>query len=282
MAVIGTAHETADDRTAENNLGIRTYTRSFLVKTDSRSDGPYTAGSASGLPLIGSTHPEDPSAWCRRLSVRQESPNAPQAWRITAFYDSTIELNENPNFEPARVSWTGEKYQEVALSDNAGQAVLNSAGDYFSDPPVMRDQTRPIVTVTKNLPTSPTWILTYQDAVNSAAFTVGGVLIAAGKAKLDVVSVSERQSRNGYDFYTVTMPIHLRREGWTAQPLDAGYRYKSSSSRFIATSDDGTAPTQPIPLNGSGAILANPGVANAVFLSFDIYDTADFNALPLT
>ena len=97
-----------------------------------------------------------------------------------------------------------------------------------------------------------------------------------------MVSISERQSRIGYDFYVVTMPIHLRREGWTAQPLDAGFRYKSSSSRYIITSDDGTLPKQPVPLNGSGAVLATPTPATAVFGSFSIYNTADFNALPLT
>ena len=58
--------------------------------------------------------------------------------------------------------------------------------------------------------------------------------------------------------------------------------YKDSTSRKIIVNDDGTLPTTPVCLNGSGAVLANPSPTNAVFGSFNIYPAYDFNLLPLS
>jgi len=273
--------EETPNRSARNDGKFRSYTREFLVKTNSRSDGPYTAGSAAGLPLIGSTHPEDFAAWCRSIDVSPAAGGSAQAWLVTFNYSSEWEMNENPLFEPAKISWSFEQFQRPAIIDLNGYAVLNSAGDPF-DPPAMRDNSRPIVSVTKNLATVPTWLLNYQDTVNSLPFTLDGLLIATGKAKMNSISVSQAQSVNGVAFRTVQMDIHLQRDGWVMKLLDAGYRIKDGTTRITITCDgDGTEPSSPVPLDGSGDVLANPSTSNAVFGSFSVYYTADFNDLPL-
>lgn len=272
--------ESYHDRTAQNNLGVRTYTRAFLLQTTSKSDGPYAVGSDPNLPVVGSVHPEDFAAWCRQINVENDNPWA--GWKVTCHYDSANELNPNPVFEPAQISWDFEQFQIVALTDRSGDGITNSAGDIYTDPPPMRDDSRPIVTVIKNVAAVPTYVLTYQDATNSSAFVVDGVSVAAGKAKMNRISVSAKQERNGYQFRTLTFEIHLQRDGWALSMLDYGYRSKSGSNRNLITNTDGTQPPKPVLLDGAGAVLSNPSSSNAVYLSYNVYYQADFNLLPLS
>ena len=67
--------------------------------------------------------------------------------------------------------------------------------------------------------------------------------------------------------------------------LDSGFMIKDpsdSTKRVAAYIDDGTEPSTPALLDGSGGLLANPTPANAVFLSFDVYKTRTFSSLPLS
>lgn len=267
-------------RSAANTKGVRTYTRVALFRTSSQDDDEYDVGSHPSVPLIGSVHPSDSGAWCTQLTV--ENTNFWAGWTVTAQYSSENELAENPVFEPATFDWDGEQFESVAMIDRNGDAVCNSAGDIFTDPPAMKDDSRPICTVTKNLAVVPTYILTYQDAVNSTAFTLDGLTIGAGLAKMNRVSVSRKQLRNGYTFRVVTFDIHLQRTGWAIKPIDVGFRKKSGTDRMGITNDDGTEPKVKVFLNGSGAVIADPEAADVVSLSFDVYDAQDFNALPLT
>lgn len=267
-------------RSAANTKGVRTYTRVSLFRTSSQDDDEYDVGSHPSVPLIGSVHPSDSGAWCTQLTV--ENTIFWTGWTVTAQYSSENELSENPLFEPATFDWDFEQFERVADVDKNGDAITNSAGDIFTDPPLMRDDSRPICTVTKNLAAVPTAILTYQDAVNSSAFVLDGIAIASGLAKMNRVSVSRKQIRSGYTYRVVTFDIHLQRDGWNLKPLDYGYRAKSGSDRTAITSTDGTEPKTPVLLNGSGAALSPPTSATAVYLSYDVYYALDFNLLPLT
>jgi hypothetical protein len=269
-------------RQGRNSLGIRTYQRQFRLVTDSRSDGPYAIGSNASLPSIGSVHPEDSSAWCRELTVDNDEPYT--GWIVTANYSSERELSETPTSDPAFITWDSEQFQKPAIQDKDGDAVVNSAGDFF-DPPAMMDDSRRVVTVQKNLTTVPAWILDYQDAVNSDSFSVDGVTIAIGTAKMQRVSVGAEDIRNGTTFRQVTFTMHLQRDGWDMQILDAGFRRidpGDSTKRIAISLDDGTEPTTPALLNGSGGLLSNPTPANAVFKTFSVYKTRTFSSLPLS
>jgi len=269
-------------RQAKNSLGIRTYQRQFRLVTDDPDDGPYAIGSNASLPNIGSLHPEDSSAWCRELTVENDAPYA--GWIVTANYSSERELSETPTSDPAFVTWDSEQFQKPVIQDKDGDAVVNSAGDFF-DPPAMMDDSRRVVTVQKNLTAVPTWILDYQDAVNSDSFSVDGVTIAIGTAKMQRVSVGAEDIRNGIAFRQVTFTMHLQRDGWDMQILDAGFRRidpGDSTKRIAISLDDGTEPTTPALLDGSGGLLSNPTPANAVFKTFSVYKTRAFSSLPLS
>lgn len=133
-------------RRASNSLGIRTYQHIWHVITDSAADDEYTVGSYSGLPQIGQQHPSDPSAWCIDLSPELER-DTKISWMVGVTYSSANEISINPLMEPAVIEWDGENFDEPAVYDRNGHAILNSAGDYYAD--AMRERSRRVVTVIK-------------------------------------------------------------------------------------------------------------------------------------
>lgn len=273
-------------RTATNDMGKRTYTRAWTVVTSSRTDDAYTVGSAAGLPVIGNTHPSDANAFCQQLAVTQKS--GWRVWTVTATYSTERELNTNPTSDPAVINWGSEQFQKPAVFDRNGNLIVNSAGDPF-DPPLMMDDSRRVVTVQKNLAVVPSWILDYQDAVNSDTFTIDGVSIAPGLAKMQAVTVGPVERRSSTVFRTVNFTIHLQRDGWAMQPLDAGFReFVSTDSvpepelKNILNRGDQQPVAAPVPLDGEGKALDNPTPTNCVFLTYHVYKTRAFSSLPLT
>lgn len=266
---------------ATNTKGARAYTRRFRLQTSAKTEWAYHVGSHASLPVIGEVHPHDSGAWCTTLNVDPTEPW--KGWTVTAEYSTERELSETPTDDPAEINWGSEQFQRPAVTNYAGQAILNSAGDPF-DPPIMIDDSRPYVTISKNLASVPVWIMTYQDAVNSAEFEVDGITVAAGLAKMQNISVSRPQTRNSTGYRTVTFTIHLQKQGWLSKQLDAGFRQIGYAGQLenIRNDGDDELPAAPVPLNGSGVAIANPDPSNAVYRTDTVYETKDFSALPLS
>lgn len=274
--------------------GVVTSSRGHTFVTDALCS-EYAIASHAMCPRIGMPHPDNPTLWCVGVSVTNHAPWA--GWKAVAEYSSEREYNENPTLEPARISWTTEQYQEVAVVDTDDHLILNSAGDFF-DPPVMKDFSRRIAHITKNVSSVPIWFLDYEDAVNSDAFTIGGMSVGVGKAKCQRTSISELQTRNGYTYYTVGLDIHFSKKGWARRVLDAGFRrrFMNDAYFFNATlpeylreyikmkNRDGELewPSTPVPLNGNGSQIEDPTPQNAVYLEFIVYDSLPFAVLPLS
>lgn len=270
----------------QDDQGIRTYSITHLVEAGSQYDGVNTITAVSGLPLIGWLHPEDSGAYCNGLDVT--NPDPWKHWEVTATYSSKWPVYEDPTAEPAIIGpWTTSKYQQPLVFDYDDKLVLNSAGDFY-DPPVMKDFNRRVVTVQKNVASVPSWILDYEDAVNSAAFTLGGLLIGAGKAKCDSVEISIPLYRNDIKYYTVSMSFHLSRIGWKTRVLDAGFRELNDAEdglqliKVINLDGQAEYPPMPVPLDGSGHKLTLPTPATAVYKEYQSYRELPFSALPLT
>jgi len=266
--------EKADGRWAKNSKGARTYQAQFLLTTSSQTERPYHVGSHPWLPRIGSVHPDDYLAYCTDLSVDPTDPWS--GWTVTASYTTEREITENPLLEPAVITWGTEQYQKPAVVDTSGNLIVNSAGDPF-DPPFMMDDARPTVTFSKNVVAAPAYLLSFQDAVNTDAFTIDGVPVAAGVAKVQSVGLSEWQRREEYAYRVVTITLSFRREGWVVQPLDAGMREISGSTRRSIPNADA-----PVPLNGLGVAIAEPTFANAVYGNYYVYTEKAFSALPMS
>lgn len=274
--------EVPTGRTATNDRGERSYTRVFDVETTAQSDNSFIVGSASGLPVIGNTHPSDGSAYCHRLEVKCVA--GWKAWQVTAHYSTERVLNAVATLDPARITWETEQFQRVAIADKDDNAITNSAGEYFDPMPTI-DDSRRVVTVEKNVSAVPTWILDYQDAVNSDTFTIDGVSITAGQAKMQRVSVGPVELRDTTAFRNVRFTIALQRDGWNLSLLDIGYTQKNAIDtmrREQIVMDDGTDPKLPFLLDGNGRKLDNPSPTTAVYRTFAVYKTRAFSTLPLT
>lgn len=279
MAVIFIG-EDPGGRRARNSAGLRSYTRVFKLKTTTKTESAYAVGSNASLPIIGSLFPDDSDCWCHSIDVENNEPWA--GWRVTAEYNSENEISTDPTADPARIKWNTEQFQREAVFDINDYPILNSAGDP-PDPPLWMDDTRRSVTVTKNMASVPSWIISYQDSVNSDTFSVGGVSIAVGVAKLQRVEVSELMRRNGVPFYEVQFDIQFQRDGWLLNYKDVGFRAKVGTQRKVILSDwDLAFPPTPTPLDGSGAAVTNPSETNTVYRSKTVYVTNVFSGLPLT
>lgn len=266
--------EMASGRTAKNSRGIRTYQAQFRLRTTDQTDRPYDVGSHPSLPVIGSVHPDDSFAWCTDIDVAPSEPWA--GWTVTATYTTEREITENPLSEPAVITWNSEQYQKPVTIDKDEKLIVNSAGDPF-DPPAMMDDARVSVTVTKNVASVPSWVFEYHNAINSASFTIDGRTIAARTAKVQSLSIGERQFRNDVQFRVLTYSMTFRYEGWPLVLLDAGMRKISGATRVpIANAD------APVPLDGLGAPIADPTFDNAVYGTFYVYREVSFSSLPLT
>jgi hypothetical protein len=253
----------------------------FRLTTSSQTDNAFTVGSNGSLPVIGNTFPSDGNAYCTNLDV--QCIRGWRIWDVTATYSTERVLNTVPTSDPTYITWDTEQFQKPATQDKDGKGVVNSAGDPFI-PAEQMDDSRRIVTVQKNLTAVPSWILSYQDAVNSDAFTVDGHSVAIGEAKMQRVSVGPPEIRNGTTFRQVTFVIALRRDGWAYKILDQGYNEKNPAAPtgrqpiYIK----GHIPSGPVLLDGTGKAQTDPKTANAVFLTFNVYKQQAFSSLPLT
>lgn len=268
--------EDAGARTATNSRGVRTYTRAFKFRADSQADDAWEVGSHPDSPRIGQAFRD---AWC--ISVTPACTDPWQGWTVTAEYSSEREVNEDPTQDAMQIRVYTEQFQKPAVFDKDGNKIVNSAGDPF-DPPNMMDDSRRVISLVRNVAAYPAWVLTYQDSVNSDTFTVRGITYAAGVGKVQSVSISDGQVRNGYPFYTLEVLIHLQKNGWILQPLDVGFReldYAGTSLINILNSGDSERPSAPVPLDGAGRALADPSTTNNVLLSFPVYETAPFAVL---
>ena len=273
--------ELSEGRRATNDRGVRTYTRVFRLTTSSQTDNAFTVGSNGSLPVIGNTFPSDGNAYCTNLDV--QCVRGWRIWDVTATYSTERVLSSTPTSDPTYITWDTEQFQKPATQDKDGKGVVNSAGDPFI-PAEQMDDSRRVVTVQKNLANVPTWILSYQDAVNSDAFTIDGRSIAIGEAKMQRVSVGPPEIRNGTTFRQVTFVIALRRDGWAYKILDQGFNEKdpADTTKRKAIYINGQLPSSPVLLDGTGKAQTDPKTANAVYLTFNVYKQQAFSSLPLT
>lgn len=316
MSVVG-FREMWDGRDGdENQNGVITYTRVFQIETDSASDTQAVVQSYHELPAKFAPHPANPLLTARRIRSSQDT-ESPLFWRVEVEYSNEVFPVSNSDFQnqtqsinpldrEAKIRWGFAQYQEAINYDIDNQPIWNTAFDFYEG--VTRDQSRPVITITKNMDSVPPWILKYPDAINSDDFVIDGIQVVKWQAKCQSVQVSEKRRENNVVYRQVTIEIHLRHEieieegfasGWTLMLVDEGFRKLEPKrnadgsiiqGRYVWANIDveGHSTTKPVLLDGStGAVhpdvLAGfqPGVeVEPFFLQFDIYQELPFAILP--
>lgn len=284
MAIVS-VREVASGRDGSlNNKGERSYSRTFQVVTSDPLDGPLLVRTAAGIPQRGSIYATatefDPGAKVKTVNPAQDADN-PKVWTVRVEYDSVTEDKpENPLDRPAEITWSAAPYSRVVWRDVDGKAILNSAGSYF-DPPLEVDDSRPVLTIVRNEATyNPAVAIDYQDAINSDSW-LGFAPRQAKVAKIEASSAIE----NDVFYWRVVREFHFRRETWAMSVLDQG-RYEKRNDKPVPIkvyTENGTAipnshVTDPVPLDGAGLRLTNPGPDTAKFLTFKVYKERPFAA----
>jgi hypothetical protein len=276
-------------RSAKNSAGKRTYTRKFKLTTSDQADTEYDVGSDPNLPVIGSVHPSDALAVCTEIQVDNTDPW--RGWTVTCTYTNERDITNNPDSDEVLISFSNEAYEEVVLTDEVtGNAILNTAADPFSEPPT-REASHLIAHIKFSTTSVPSWILSYQNSVNSDNITIGGLAVSAGQAKMQNLNVGEREYRSGVAFYTVTYQIKIKSGGWKYQPLSAGFNqlleYKDETTGIISlrkydcyNNGDQKPVSEPALLDADGVQIGSNNPTDGYFMSFDIYPTATFASLP--
>ena len=306
--------------TFDESTGATTTTsnKAWRVYTNSNTDDEHdifalavagTAVTGHTLPKIGTAHSGDANSKCTGVTCRPESDGQKQHWVYVADYSNKFDIRENPLNDPAQTEWSTETYQAVVYQDIDGTSICNSAGDPF-DPPPEKDDSRWTSVTRKNVAASvPDWIFAYQDGVNSDSYTIDGITITAGWAKISAIHLSETQERNGTSYRVLTVTIHYRGENedigsgsygsgsgsdevepWHLNILDAGFRELAEDGSTGSASGGKTnlvnikdqednEVTAPVPLDGDGKALDNPTPANSVFLQFQIYHEKAFQLI---
>lgn len=286
MAILSVTEISSGRSMSLDANGQRNYTRSFRVLTDNPLDGQLQALLAPGIPLRGDSYVTatefDTFARVKNKEATQDGDNR-QLWIVRCDYDTLPFDDDNPFNRPIEYSWSFAQFSKVADRTIDGFPITNSAGQFFDPPPEM-DDSRPVLTVTKNVPFFAYDVaIAYQDAVNSDWF----IGFAPGRAKVfNISGTSTTENINGVDwfYWRATVEIHFRREGWTLQLLDQGrYELVNDPQTGLPYSPCRDRLGQPLAdpalLNGQGRMQLFPSPFTAVYSNYRVYKELPFTGI---
>jgi hypothetical protein len=271
-------------------------TREYIVLCGAVTDTAIVALAASGIPVDGAAHPDDPTMFCSSKDATYDTKTAdPWVYNVTANFktpdtgSSPQQTNPDPDDDDVIFSVRGVEVTYPMHVDAAGTTVLNSAGDSFDDPPKGLHYDEEITVTVSQTTIDPDAIAGYRGKVNSASFTIimqdgTSRTLAAHSCRMGNISY-EQQSRNGVLYWKVTYPIMWRdptdySTPWKTRVLDEGYRELSGGDKVDITMN-GKRPSRPLMLDGSGT-KTDQDPANAFLLEFLDYTEIDFGTLSLT
>lgn len=295
MSVIGSALERRDQRQgSEDKAGVRTYSRVFLVKTNNKQDGAQAVLAAPALPQLFDAYQTETELDSAAICVgRRPNQIDEKVWEVRIRYSSSQEDNETDTpetsdpldlqplitmgFETFQVPLEGAIDADAGPGDpNLGDAIVNSANEPF-DPPPMKDQSRPILSITINLPRFDIEeAKTYQDALNNDPFF--GADQRQWKMMGITTSGRTKATTGGLDvfYFPISYTMAFNRETWDFFILDRGTFFIDGNGDKRAFKTAGGEPFVGL-LDGAGGALADG--ADPEFLKFDIYNLENFGAL---
>jgi hypothetical protein len=283
-------------RSSVNSRRERTYTRKFVVETDSADVGPKAVRTTTGIPNVGSTYginigvtgleETDPGAFVQSIDADEIGGDDSDgtAWVVTVQYGpyDTASFGSDPLSWKPVVSFGGRELEKVVAFDKDGNAILNSAGDQFGDP-VLIDDSRSTFNIVRNelvSSFSPSFAATYCNRCNADVWNG----FAIGTVKLGIISTGDPtlDTNSGLYYYAVNYPVEVNSDGWKASVLDQGFAEKKTVSgvvKSVPITTAGQPISEAVPLDGSGHRLAPGGTP--VKLDFDVYPRINFSGLSI-
>lgn len=214
------------------------YSRTWRVITDDPEDTPATILAWIFLPSVGDLYPGTDNVYCRAVNADPEG-NDGKFWLVTAQYSSPITSSWGllPWFRAMEVYWDFQREKVEAFVDAItdaehphGHPILNAAFEAF-DPPVMKDVSRPVLTMVRNEEQAfdMASAIAAQDVVNNAAWPGGAYPSApAGTAKIASITgekMFEVVNESELVYWRVTYRIEFKWDGWRVWIVNQGFRY---------------------------------------------------------
>jgi hypothetical protein len=183
-----------------------------------------------GLPLLNSTHPNDPFLFVKRRGPY--SNQGPQAFTCQVNYESI----GNPLLIPAKISWRFASTVEPIDIDTFGNPIINSAGE-TPDPPITEDFHDLVLRIDQNLTSfDPLFAADMINSVNNGLFL--GVF-PPRTAKLITFS-GDRKVVAPLAYVPTTIEIQFRLDLWDRSFSDKGFREFTGETRTISYADGST------------------------------------------
>lgn len=280
----------------ESPIGTKTdkggpaYTRVFDIYCDSVNDGPKTIFDHPTIPKIGDFYlfgsevdPNIPleSVSANRAEIINDGSRLLYRWEVRCEYrisqnsGQPPNIPENPLLRPVEISGGGISTSRFTNEDVDGKVIKNSAKEPFTDPFEI-PHTEFEIEFTRNEASSPANnSLFYQNKVNATPIWGG-----AAKTWLCTGVPFSIVYEGIYVYYRVQYRFRYNPKKHVLKPVDNGFNELVGGVLKPILLTDGTRPTEPFKLNGSGAKLGDN--SNPVFLSdVEIYETASFQGLGL-
>ena len=246
-------------------LAWRIRTNNPLDTEDDVAAGLFSAF----LIRIGVQYDIDPAARCVSVTFKQL---APMLWFATAVFSTKQdEQKEDPTTDDIVVEWETETFPRTIDRDRNGEAIMNSAGDFFNPLPEL-DIDYSVAVVEANVPFAvPSYFRQFRNSINNAGFQIDGESIPAEQGYATGFTLKKIEWRNSIPYRKLNYKILVADEfdpdgGHKLSLLDAGFRYRDTAGNLHRIPDA----DEPVPLDGAGAILADPQPDTAVFRDFDV------------
>jgi hypothetical protein len=299
-------NEVGHGRSAGEDEKVRTNERTFIVALSSVVDDPVEARDAPGIPLVGSPHPADPTSFVTSKTT-EETDNRMVYFVMVDYSSAAVDdpnfpgggggdpLDENPVIvwstrDIEIVAEEGVKILEDGTDSKFSEAIRNSAGDLYTDPPLVIPDFIQMCTITRNerpgTDFNPDRVPLFANTINKSTVKIAGHRFSARTGWLIKYEGGAIQQRGGVNFVNVTYSILLSRPGrlWLDSILDQGLRERgvdadNNNIRINIKDETMKKITTPVNLDGKGKQLPVDGTP--VFLQFLTKLESSFSSLNL-
>lgn len=262
---------------------------------------------------FGARHPTNSdlrvSQWQARQTARGTNRDGHYLFGLTVTYSTeSNELQTSPLDLPAQVTLSTEQYEGLTCYDGKGKPMCNTAGDFIYLP---KEDSRWIFDVSVNLPSVPTWLLDFNNAVNNGLVSVKGLSCAKQTLMCKNVRAGGSESANvrgrTVNFIPFSFQLHFRPETWKGRHPNVGFSeivetevpledkktdkvvtrngkvvmVTKKTKRRIQVGFPKEYPTEPQPLDQKGklALLFDPD--DVIQIEKLVYKEKNFGQLPL-
>ena len=285
------------------------YTYSYIGQSNDVQDQPEDIKSSALCPEYGDRDPQKRGNFIVNVRVRPMDTDEPGYWWIiTTDSSPNYQAPENPLRLAAVIEWDTDPFTNYASRDNKGKPLLNKANDRLIVPV---EDSRWVITVRKNMPRPPGYLLNFNNAINSSVVNVDGISFRQEKLMCKRLRIGGRQEAeyNGRTVYfrEVSFQLHYRYDGWKVTHDNVGYNeihrglYPAlddnghqiinednelvstvqTKKRRIMVGDPPEVPTEPQALTREGKAIENPRQSDIIELEFEVYRSLNFSQLPL-